>query len=323
MCETLVSVMMPLYNEAGYIDRCFSSLLRQTYPLDRVEWLLIDGGSTDGTVEKIRAYADRLNLRILFNEKRLVTYALNLGVSQAVGRYIVRLDAHAEYAEDYLEKCVRYLSATDADNVGGIAVTKGDGVIGRGNAEILSSPFGVGNSKFRTSTESGYVDTVPFGAFRREIFEKIGLFDPQLPRSEDNDFNSRIRAAGGKVYLASDIRFTYYCRSTVTGLLHQGLQNGNALFWTHRKNPGAMSLRHYIPFAFVMSLLLLPLLSLVSPVFGWLLLGEGTGYLLLDLFFSLFRGNPLYAPYKLVMFPLFHIAYGLGSLLGLLHIRLY
>lgn len=317
-----VSVVMPVYNEEKYIDRCLRSLKTQTYPKEKIEWLFVDGCSRDKTVEKIKQY-EFSNCRVLKNEKRLVTYALNIGVVNAVGKYIIRLDAHAEYKEDYIEKCVFYLDTLDADNVGGVAVTKGEGFIGEANAEILSSKFGVGNSNFRTTDKSGYVDTVPFGAFRREIFDKIGLFNTDLPRSEDNDFNSRIRANGGKVYLSADIRFTYFCRNTFSGLLDQAIKNGNALFLTIRKNPKAMSLRHYVPFLFVLSLIIMPILSIFLPVFRWMFLIEGCVYLSLDLYFSLFYGKLKTFPYKVVTYPLFHAVYGIGSILGLFGIKLY
>ncbi|HRV29201.1 MAG TPA: glycosyltransferase family 2 protein [Spirochaetia bacterium] len=321
MNDATVSVIIPVYNESKYIDRCLSSLKRQTYPQDKIEFLLVDGGSTDDTVEKIKAYYD-MNIKLLHNEKRLVTYALNTGIRNSTGKYIIRMDAHAEYAEDYIKKCVYYLENTDADNVGGVATTLGEGFVGMANAEILSSKFGVGNSRFRTETESGYVDTVPFGAFRREIFTKIGLFDPELPRSEDNDFNSRIRKSGGKVYMSSDVKLKYYCRNTVGGLLSQALKNGNALFLTIRKNPKAMSLRHYIPFAFTMSLIILPVLAAFLPLFRWIFFAEVLLYAFLDIIYS-FKGNIKSALYKMIMFPMFHISYGIGSVIGMFKIRLY
>ncbi len=136
----------------------------------------------------------------------------------------------------------------------------------------LSSRSGVGNSNFRTSDKSDYTDTVPFGAFKREVFDKIGVFDVDLPRSEDNDFNSRIRKNGGKVYMACDIKFKYYCRDTVLGLLGQAIKNGNALFLTIRKNPSAMSLRHYIPFCSYCHLLFCLLFLLLIFLNGYSLL---------------------------------------------------
>ena len=201
--------------------------------------------------------------------------------------------------------------------------TVGEGFIGSINAEILSSKFGVGNSGFRTGAESGYVDTVPFGAFRAEVFERVGKFDPELPRSEDNDMNSRIRNSGGKVYLAADIAFTYYCRTTVRGLLDQGIKNGNALFLTLKKNPKAMSLRHYIPFTFVMSLIVMPVLCAVVPLVGWAFAAELLAYLLLDVYFSFTGGTVVSGLLKLALYPLFHITYGIGSVLGLIGIKLY
>ncbi len=321
--NVFISIVMPLYNEEKYIERCILSLINQTYDVDKMEWILIDGGSNDKTVEIISKYTKKYPIKILHNEKRLVTYALNLGVENAIGDYVIRLDAHAEYSNDYIEKCVYYLENTDADNVGGIVITKGKGYIGQLNAELLSSKFGVGNSGFRTNAASGYVDTVPFGAFKREVFEKIGLFNPKLPRSEDNDFNSRIRENGGKVYLAADIVSTYYCRDTVGGLLNQGIKNGNALFLTLKKNPKAMSLRHYIPFLFFISLFVLPILTAFLPVFKWFLLAECMAYGLLDLYFCLFKGSIKNAPLKFILYPVFHWIYGLGSCLGLINIKLY
>ena len=321
--KTVVSVIMPLYNEEKYIKRCIESLINQTYDKGEIEWLLVDGGSTDKTVEIINTYKENYPIKLIHNEKRLVTYALNLGVENAVGDYIIRLDAHAEYPNDYIEKCVHFLETTDADNVGGIVETKGDGFIGELNADILSSKFGVGNSGFRTNAESGYVDTVPFGAFRKEIFSKIGLFNPDLPRSEDNDFNSRIRQSGGKVYLAAGIKSIYYCRDTIGGLLNQAIKNGNALFLTLKSNPKAMSVRHYIPFLFFLSILVMPALSFVLPLFFWCFMAELTLYGLLDFYFSFFKGSIKNALIKFFIYPLFHFVYGLGSFLGLIGVRLY
>ncbi|MBQ4153936.1 MAG: glycosyltransferase family 2 protein [Clostridia bacterium] len=318
-----VSVVMPLYNEEKYIERCILSLVNQTYPVEKMEWLLVDGGSTDKTVDIIKKYQDKYPIKLLKNEKKLVTYALNIGVEKSSGDYIIRLDAHAEYPTDYIEKCIYYLETTDADNVGGIVETKGEGYVGQINAQILSSKFGVGDSGFRTNAQSGYVDTVPFGAFRKEIFDKIGLFNPELPRSEDNDFNSRIRASGGKVFLANDIVSTYYCRDTIFGLLSQSIKNGNALFLTLKKNPKAMSIRHYIPFLFFLSLIVMPILSLFSKMFMILFMVELFLYLALDLYFCLFDKKVKFAPLKFILYPMFHCTYGLGSFLGLLGIKLY
>ena len=165
MSQITVSVVMPVYNEEKYIDKCIRSLLLQDYPVQDMEWIFVDGRSQDNTV------------RILNTPHKIVPYAMNIGIAASRGKYIVRLDAHADYAQDYISKCVHYLDTTDADNVGGVADTKSNGFIGNAVAKMLSSKFGVGNSQFRTGGDSGYVDTVPFGAFRREVFSNYGGYD--------------------------------------------------------------------------------------------------------------------------------------------------
>ena len=323
MSEITVSVIVPLYNEERYIRAFLDSLLTQTYPKEDMEWLLVDGDSSDRTVEIIKEYEGRGPLRLLRNPKRKTPYALNLAIEQARGEYIVRLDAHAAFPPDYIEKCVHYLNVTDADNVGGVAETKSKGFIGNAISHMLSTRFGVGGSDFRVGDGDKYVDTVPFGAFRKSVFERVGLFNPALLRSEDNEMNARIRAAGGKIWLANDIRFQYYCRDTVKGILKMALQNGNALFRTLRVNRRAMGLRHFIPFFFLLSLLILPPLAAFFPLLGWALAAEGSLYLLLDIYFSFFHKRPRLGLVALWLYPLFHVSYGLGSLLGLFGIELY
>ena len=322
MDKPRVSIIIPTYNEAHRIKLCLDSILNQTFPKEEMEIIIVDGMSTDSTRDIILSYIDVLPIKLFDNKKRIVTYALNIGIDEAVGDYIIRMDAHAEFPSDYIEKCLYYLDRIDADNVGGILITKGEGYFGEANAELLSSRFGVGNSQFRVGTKSGYVDTVPFGAFRAEIFKRIGNFNVNLPRSEDNDFNSRIIENGGKVFLANDISLTYYCRDDLRGLLKQGALNGNALFLTLKVNPSAMKLRHFVPFAFVCSIIFLPLLSVRYKIIRRLLLIELLLYGSLDLYFSFFAGKLKFAPYKILAYPLFHLAYGCGSVIGLFNIKL-
>ena len=246
-----------------------------------------------------------------------------MGIREARGRYIIRLDAHASYPADYIEKCVECLETVEADNVGGYVETRADGFFGEAIAKVLSSRFGVGNSSFRVSNKAGYVDTVPFGAFRREVFDKLGLFREDLPRSEDNDFNSRIIENGGKIYLSDKIHAVYYCRDSIPTLLRQGLLNGNALFHTIRQNPRAMRLRHFVPFLFLLSLIILPLLGSVFLPARWLLYAELSLYLAADAVFSFFCGSAVKGLVTVWLFPLYHLTYGFGSLLSLFGFRLY
>ncbi len=318
-----VSVIVPLYNEERYVSSFIRSLIEQTYPVEKMEWILVDGNSTDRTVKLIKAYEERYPIILLHNEKRKTPYALNMAIERAKGKYIIRLDAHASFACDYIEKCVHYLDTTDADNVGGVAETEAKGFIGGAISHMLSSKFGVGGSDFRVGDGNKYVDTVPFGAFKREVFERVGLFNTELLRSEDNDMNARIRDSGGKIWLAEDIRFKYYCRDTVDGLLKMGMQNGNALFRTLKVNHKAMSIRHFVPFAFLMSLIVIPILSAAFPVFWCLFALEIGLYTLLNLYFSFFYKTPKFGVVTFWLYPLFHICYGLGSLLGLWGVTLY
>ncbi|WP_456107144.1 sugar transferase [Peribacillus glennii] len=315
-----VSVVMPVYNEENYIEGCISSLIKQDFPKDSMEWLFVDGYSKDNTKQILENYKQKFPnlIKILDNPHRTVPYAMNIGIKEAVGKYIIRLDAHAEYAIDYISKCVHYLETTDAQNVGGVAITKSRGFVGNAIALMLSSKFGVGNSQFRTNGKSGSVDTVPFGAFRREVFEKYGLFDERLTRNEDNELNYRIRKNGGKIYLADDIKLAYYCRDSIKGIVDMAVKNGKWNVIASRLCPGAMGIRHFIPFLFLLSLIILPVLTIKIPVFGWLLAAELGLYLLLNIVFSIKAASEAkFVPLLIILFPVFHISYGFGSLIGL------
>ena len=316
----IVSVVMPVYNEAKYIEKCIDSLLMQDYPVSKMEWIFVDGGSQDNTVDLLKGYQSKYPtlIKILNNPQKIVPYAMNLGIANSCGKYIVRLDAHADYAHDYISKCVYYLETIDAENVGGVAETKSRSYIGNVIAKMLSSKFGVGNSKFRTNGESGYVDTVPFGAFKREVFNKYGGYDERLVRNQDNEMNYRIRKNGGKIYLANDIHLSYYCRDSVKGIVQMALKNGIWNVITMKLCPGSMGIRHFIPFAFVISIVALALLGFIHWSI-WALLGaELVLYFLLDIIFSFKAGGSLKEKTILIaLFPIFHISYGVGSLIGI------
>lgn len=321
----IVSVIVPLFNEERYVSNLINSLTKQTYPMENMEWIFVDGHSSDRTTELIENYAStkKYPIILLHNEKRKTPYALNMAIEMAKGKYIIRLDAHSYFYPNYIEKCVYYLDTTDADNVGGIAETEATGFKGQAIAKMLSTKLGVGGSDFRVGDGNRFVDTVPFGAFRRDVFDRVGVFNPKLLRSEDNDMNSRIRQSGGKIWLAEDIRFKYYCRDTFKGILKMGLQNGNALFFTLKENPKAMSVRHFIPFLFLLSLIVMPILSVTIPYIGYVFLLELLLYFSLDVFYSFFNNTPQYGLINFWLYPTFHIVYGIGSLLGLFGIPLY
>lgn len=319
--KIIVSVVMPIHNEEKYIRRCIDSLLLQDYPQEKMEWIFVDGCSNDRSVEIIEEYQNKYPnlIKLYHNPKKIVPGSMNIGIDASCGKYIVRLDAHADYATDYISKCIFYLENTLAENVGGVAETKADGFVGGAIAKMLSSKFGVGNSHFRTNGESGYVDTVPFGAFKREVFSKYGGYDERLVRNQDNEMNFRIRKNGGKILLASDIHFSYYCRDSVKGISKMAISNGMWNIITMKLCPGSMGIRHFIPFLFVISLPGLGALGLLHSAF-WLMLGlEFLLYLSLDTVFSARQATSVEEfMVLLALFPIFHLAYGYGSLIGIL-----
>lgn len=323
MNNTIATVIIPVYNEEKYIENCVKSLLNQDFSKEQMEWLFIDGNSEDTTVTILNSMAKdypRL-IRIIDNPNRTQAYAMNIGIRAARGEYIIRLDAHADYANNYISECVRLLETEEYDNVGGIAETRSKSEFGEIVTCMMSSRFGVGNSQFRTSSEGGLVDTVPFGAFRKDYLVKIGGFDERLDRNEDNEINYRIRKNGGKVYLSPTIKFTYYCRDTLRGILNMAFLNGKWTIIASKYCPGAMSIRHLIPFMFVFSVSLLIVLSIVSKFFLVFLLIEIVLYLSLNFLSSVKASRNARDFIKLIyLFPAFHISYGLGSFSGLCHV---
>ena len=316
----LISVIVPVYNEENYIEACLSSMLLQDYPKDAMEWFFVDGMSTDRTLEILNGYRDRYPelIRVLKNENKTVPYAMNLAIREAKGDYIIRLDAHAEYENDYFSKCVEVLEETGADNVGGVMETNARTPIGRTIAKMLSSRFGVGDSQFRTNGKDGYVDTVPFGAFRKEVFEKVGLYDERLTRNQDSELNYRIIHNGGKIYLSNRIKLAYYCRDSIKGIVKMAMLNGKWNIITSRFCPGSMRLRHFIPCFFVLSLLGMPIATVLWKPFGILFALELLLYFALDFMFSAKAAKGAKEFFCLAyLFPLFHISYGYGSVLGI------
>lgn len=323
--DVIVSVVMPVYNEERYIEKCVESLLHQDYPISQMEWIFVDGCSNDNTVKILNDYKEKYPelIRIYSNPNKIVPYAMNIGIAESCGRYIVRLDAHADYAYDYISKCVYYLEHTDAENVGGVAETKANGMMGNAIAKMLSSKFGVGNSQFRTNGESGYVDTVPFGAFKREVFTKYGGYDERLVRNQDNEMNYRIRKGGGKIYLSNDIHLSYYCRDTIKGIAKMANKNGMWNLITMKLCPGSMGIRHFIPFAFVLSVVGLLMLGFLHPIF-WIALGaELILYFGLDVLFSIKQASSVKETFLLIaLFPIFHVSYGCGSIAAIIKLLL-
>lgn len=315
----MVSVIIPVFNEKKYIDAFFDSLLHQNYPFNEMEWIFVDGMSNDGTLEKINNYKIQYKtlIKVYKNVNRTQAYALNLGISKSIGDVIIRMDVHAIYDSDYISKCLICLQTSGADNVGGVIVTKAFTEKGNYISKILSSKFGVGNSKFRTRG-SGYVDTVPFGAFKRDVFIRLGLFDTRLDRNEDNEFNYRIRKNGGRVFLSKDIHSVYYCRDNLKDLLKMARLNGKWNVISLRVCPKSMGLRHFAPLSFFSLLFVLLCVGIFFHIVWFFALGIFSFYSIVDLICSISSCDSFGEFWKLYFsFFLFHFNYALGSFLGI------
>lgn len=315
-----ISVIVPIYNEERDIEACVHSLLEQDLLKGELEILLVDGMSTDRTgdiLQRLQAEYPGV-IRVLQNPKRIQAAAMNIGAAAARGEFLIRVDAHAEYPREYCARCVALLEETGAQNAGCVCETAAKTRRGKVIAKLLTSPFGVGGAGFRVGAESGFTDTVPFGTFRKAYFQGIGGFDERLARSEDNEINYRIFKNGGKIYMTNEMHTTYYCRETVHALARMAFANGKWNVIAAKLCPGSMRLKYFVPLAFVLSLIGMPLLCLVHPFFGWAFGAELLLYLSLALYFALQKTRRLGELLCLwLLFPAFHIPYGIGSLCGI------
>lgn len=310
-------------NESDRIRSCLDSLVNQTFAHNKYEILVADGRSTDNSKEVVSSYEKRdVCLRLLDNPSQITPSGMNAGIRAAAGQIIIIAGAHTTYPSDFVENCVALLDKTGADVVGGPieTITNSNCLSGRLVAAILSSPFGVGNSKFRTTRVAGFVDTVPFGAFRREIFERVGLYNETLVRNQDNELSARIRKAGGRIYLSPELTTYYHPVRNFLVLLKYAFKTSQWHIFTFRKTRGSMRLRHWAPAAFLVFLSLLALASFVSRLAQGFLIGTLCVYILVGLFFSV-RAKSEESKDIVFVQPFatlcFHIAYGAGTLLGL------
>jgi GT2 family glycosyltransferase len=265
----LVSVVIPMRNEAASIGALLDGVLAQDYPPDRIEVLVVDGDSSDGAGAVVEAYAARdPRVRLLRNPRRIVPTALNVAIRAARGEVICRLDGHTRIAADYLRVGVETLQRTKADNVGGPMHAVGGGWFGDAVAVATGSRFGIG-SYFHYGTEEREVDTVYLGMWPRAVFERVGLFDEELVRNQDDEFNYRLRKAGGRIVLTPAMHSWYQNRQSLTGLLRQYYEYGLWKVRVLQKHPRQMSWRHCVPPALVAALAILTALGSVLPRAGF------------------------------------------------------
>jgi glycosyltransferase involved in cell wall biosynthesis len=322
-----VTVIIPSFNEERFIASLLDNIHDQDYPKDRLEVFIIDGLSNDRTRDIIEEYHQHHPyIQMFLNENRFVPFALNLGIKKSHGEVVIRMDAHSQYPENYISTLVKYLFELDAENVGGTWITKPANNSAKANSIAIaqSSVFGVGDSHFRIGIKGiRKVDTVPYGCFPKQLFEKIGLFDEQLLRNQDDEFNARIIENGGSIYLIPDVPITYFARSGIKTLVKMFYQYSFFKPLVNRKLKRPATIRQFIPPLFVLYLLFGWISVFISSTLFLFFIGSIGIYLLFNIVFTAKStwdtGKwylPLYLPW---IFFLQHLTYGIGYLIGIIN----
>ena len=321
-----ISVIVPMRNEAATIGKCLRSLLSQTIASSEYEIIVVDGISDDSSPEivlKLQAAAP--NLVLLQNPSRTMSAGMNIGLRNASAPIVIVAGAHTSYPSDYFEKCLRYLSETGADVVGGPLVTtpRSDGFAPRMIAAILSSRFGVGNASFRTGLKEGWVDTVPYPAYRKKIFERCGVYSEHLVRAQDCELHARIRQNGGRIYQTPELMTHYHPVDTFRALLSKAFLDGKWQCIAVAKNPHSFALHRFVPALMVTLLAGVTVLSTFVPRAWVLTIGFLLAYLLTGFYFALAQSPAAGLLIRLSLpfcaFP-FHLCYGVGTVAGLWHV---
>lgn len=320
-----VSVICPLFNEEKFIERCILSILEQDYPQDKLEVLFIDGRSTDNTREIVSKYAEKYPfIKLLDNPERIVPYALNKGLEESRGEVIMRLDGHCTYPTNYISELVRYLYELNADNVGGVWNTQPakDTPICQAIALASSHPFGVGGSMHKIgASKIMETDTVPFGCYKREVFEKTGPFDTDLVRNQDDEFNGRLLNLGGKIYLIPQVIINYTARDTISKMRHMYYQYGLYKPLVNKKLGSPATARQFFPLLFLLALVLGGIASIFSPFVLNIYLAMIMLYLIIGLVVGGMSAIRTYQPLLILLMPYvffnIHLSYGFGYLRGL------
>ena len=318
----MISVIFPIRNEKQYIASSLESILNQAQN-SPIEILIADGMSTDGTRKIINEYQKyNSSIHILDNPEKVVSTGFNRALSIAKGEVIIRVDGHAIVKPNYIDQCLRVLEKTNADCVGGPILNSSDGVIGNSINIAQSSKFGVGGVAFRRKIKKGqFVDTLAFGAYKRDVFKRIGGYDQELIRNQDDEFNYRLIQKGGKIWLDPSIQSIYFPRKSIIKLFSQYFQYGIYKVRVMQKRRGLASFRHIIPLLFILSLLGSTFYYMEIQVIVPLLI-TSLPYLSLSILLSINQliknlknwRSTIFLP---LVFSTMHFAYGFGYLLGL------
>ncbi len=319
-----VSIIMPVRNEAKAIERTLGGLLDQDYPCDRMEIIVIDGRSDDGTKDIVSLAATRdSRVRLIDNPRQIMAAGFNAGLQIARGDVIIMMGGHAEPAPDYLKNCVLLLQQGIADCVGGPITTSSATPDGEAISIAMSCWFGVGGAAFRVGcSERKYVDTVAFGAYTRAILNRAGPLDEELVRCQDDEYNYRIRKLGGKILIAPEISSRYESRSSLRSLARQYFQYGEWKVRVLQKHPRQMQWRHFVPAVFVCCLLLSAIIAIVRPSLGVpLMLLTSIPYVValsaVCISLAVRNGKWRLVPRLALAFLVLHFCYGSGFFSGL------
>lgn len=327
----MLSVICPIYNEEKYIANCIESILLQDYPKDDLEVIFVDGMSKDCTREIVAGYTQKYPfIRLIDNPEKIVPYAMNYGIKASKGEVIIRLDGHVEYPTNYFSELVKQLRVLNADNVGALCETLPCGSSAKelAIAEALSSSFGMGNSYFRIGcNEIKQVDTVPFGCFKRSVFEKVGLYDKELIRNQDDELNGRIIKNGGKIYLIPSLITKYYARDKISKVRKMFYQYGLYKPLVNKKLGSPATTRQFFPLVFVLGLIFGAVLS----CFYWVIAVIYFSVIFLYVFFACYftvKSIKKTKVFKLFLFQpatyfVVHTSYGWGYLVGIYKILMH
>jgi len=319
-----VSIIIPARNEAESVERCLESLLAQKGLDGGFEILFCDGMSDDGTREIVSRIARRdCRIRMIDNPRRIVSTALNEGIRQARGEFVLRVDAHTKFSEHYAAKCIEILHRTGADNVGGPwRAVSGGSLISRSIAATFQHPFSVGGARSHDVDYEGEIDTIYLGCWNKRIFDECGYFDEELVRNQDDEFNLRLTRLGKRLWQSPEIRCWYRARGSLWTLCKQYFQYGFWKILVMRKHRTVPSLRHVVPLIFLCGLLAGAVLSFLHPLLAYIYAGVCASYLLTVLAVSVLiarrSGADLLLPLPFTILT-FHLAYGAGSLFGVAH----
>ncbi len=312
-----VSVIIPCYNEKNYIEKCINSILLQNYPYTEI--IVCDGGSNDGTLDILNTYENKIIL--INNPHKTTPYALNLGIKKSTGDIIIIFGAHAVMHKNYIIECIKTFEISEEIAcVGGVILNINENHIARHISAAMSSLFGVGNAHFRTGLKSGYVDTVAFGAYKKEVFQKIGYFDEELTRNQDDEFNFRLLKNGYNIYLNPAIKSDYHVRASYKKLFRQYRQYGYWKVYVNKKHKTITTIRQLFPALFVAYILSGSIFTFIFPSMLFIFTIPIVLYITMSIIFAALKAgiNITHLAGIIFSFWILHFSYGYGYIHGLI-----